>query len=52
MSDQHGMVEKRKRGRRPADAQERRERVMKALKDLQDARVPFSMGDLAERVGI
>jgi hypothetical protein len=45
-------TEKRKRGRRPADAGERRERVIKALKDLTDARVPFSMGDLAERVGI
>jgi len=42
----------RRRGRRPADAGERRARVEKALAELTSARVPFSMGDLAERAGI
>ena len=44
--------ERRRRGRRPADADERRARVEKALAELNSARVPFSMGDLAERAGI
>ncbi|HVK05639.1 MAG TPA: hypothetical protein VM490_19355, partial [Armatimonadaceae bacterium] len=42
----------RRRGRRPADGAERRARVQAALDDLTSARVPFSMGDLAERAGI
>ena len=44
--------ERRKRGRRPADAGIRRTLVLKALADLESARVPFSMGDVAERAGI
>ncbi len=44
--------EKRRRGRRPADAGERRQRVEAALAELSSARVPFTMGDLAERAGI
>ena len=42
----------RRRGRKPADASLRREAVQKALCDLTDARVPFGMGDVAERAGI
>lgn len=44
--------DRRRRGRRPADARERRAAVERALRDLEAARVPFSMGDLAERAGI
>jgi hypothetical protein len=44
--------ERRRRGRRPGDAAERRAAVERALADLTDARVPFSMADLAERAGI
>jgi hypothetical protein len=44
--------ERRRRGRRPADAAERRGRVEQALRELEGARVPFTMGDLAERAGI
>lgn len=44
--------ERRKRGRRPGDATARRAAVERALTDLTSARVPFSMGDLAERAGI
>lgn len=42
----------RRRGRRPADADGRRARVAEALADLEAARVPFTMADLAERAGI
>lgn len=42
----------RKRGRKSADAAERRERVQAALADLRASRTPFSMGDVAERAGI
>lgn len=42
----------RRRGRRPADADQRRARVVSALADLEDARVPFTMADVAERAGI
>lgn len=45
-------TERRKRGRRPADASARRIAVESALRELTEARVPFSMGDLAERAGI
>ena len=44
--------ERRKRGRRPGDAAVRRTAVEQALSELKEARVPFSMGDLAERAGI
>lgn len=44
--------DKRRRGRRPGDADARRAAVERALRDLQDARAPFSMSDLAERAGI
>ncbi len=44
--------ERRRRGRRPADAAARRSAVEQALAELTSARVPFSMGDLAERAGI
>jgi hypothetical protein len=43
---------RRRRGRKPADAAERRDRVETALKDLQESRTPFSMGDVADRAGI
>ncbi|MBC7809466.1 MAG: hypothetical protein H7145_25305 [Akkermansiaceae bacterium] len=43
---------RRRRGRKPADAGERRRRVQSALADLQESRTPFSMSDLAERAGI
>ncbi len=43
---------RRRRGRKPADAGERRGRVETALTDLRDSRTPFSMGDVAERAGI
>jgi AcrR family transcriptional regulator len=45
-------AERRRRGRRPADAGERRQKVEHALAELTAARVPFSMADLAERAGI
>lgn len=44
--------DRRRRGRRPADANQRRTAVLKALSELESARVPFSMGDVAERAGI
>lgn len=44
--------QRRRRGRRPQDAATRRERVQFALAELEEARVPFSMGDVAERAGI
>jgi hypothetical protein len=47
-----GRTEHRRRGRKPADADERRRKVLAALADLEAARVPFTMGDLAERAGI
>ena len=42
----------RRRGRRPEDAVTRRVRVIQALAELESARIPFSMADLAERAGI
>jgi regulator of replication initiation timing len=42
----------RRRGRRPADAKERRLAVERAIAELESARVPFSMTDVAERAGI
>ncbi len=42
----------RRRGRKSADAAERRARVEVALADLRASRTPFSMGDVAERAGI
>lgn len=45
-------TEKRYRGRRPADAAERRLRVLAAIADLESVRVPFTMSDVAERAGI
>src|SRR5688572_3241564 len=44
--------EKRRRGRRPADASQRRAAVEQAIAELESARVPFTMGDVAERAGI
>ncbi|MBC8139969.1 MAG: hypothetical protein H7Y38_00860 [Armatimonadetes bacterium] len=44
--------ELRRRGRKSADAAERRARVESALADLTASRTPFSMGDVAERAGI
>ena len=44
--------DKRRRGRKPADASVRRDAVERALQDFADAKVPFSMSDVAERVGI
>jgi AcrR family transcriptional regulator len=42
----------RRRGRRPADAQERRKKVHDALRELEATGIPFSMQDVAERVGV
>ena len=42
----------RRRGRRPADADARRTAVEQAIAELESARVPFSMNDVAERAGI
>ncbi|MDX1933159.1 MAG: hypothetical protein SFU56_11180 [Capsulimonadales bacterium] len=42
----------RRRGRRPADAGIRRQAVEKAIADLTEGGVPFSMQDVAERAGI
>ncbi|MGC4043974.1 MAG: hypothetical protein QM758_09270 [Armatimonas sp.] len=47
-----GFHERRRRGRRPADASERQKRVREALKELESTGVPFSMQDVAERVGV
>lgn len=44
--------EKRRRGRRPADARQRRAAVEQAIAELESARVPFTMSDVAERAGI
>jgi regulator of replication initiation timing len=44
--------EKRRRGRRPADARQRRTAVEQAIAELESARVPFTMSDVAERAGI
>ena len=45
-------ADKRRRGRKPADAAVRREAVERALQDFAEARVPFTMNDVAERAGI
>lgn len=42
----------RRRGRRPADADERRDTVVRAISELESARVPFSMADVADRAGV
>lgn len=42
----------RRRGRRPGDAAERRARVARAVAEMEEARVPFTMADVAERAGI
>jgi hypothetical protein len=42
----------RRRGRKPADANERRIKVESALAELEASRTPFSMADVAERAGI
>jgi len=47
-----GFHERRRRGRRPADATERQKKVREALKELEATGVPFSMQDIAERVGV
>jgi hypothetical protein len=47
-----GFHEKRRRGRRPADATERHKKVREALKELEATGIPFSMQDVAERVGV
>jgi hypothetical protein len=57
MSDKSATIqepsgERRRRGRRPGDARERRAAVLAALETLQSTRVPFTMRDLAERAGI
>lgn len=45
-------TERRHRGRRPGDAEERRRRVLSAIADLESVRIPFTMTDVAERAGI
>ena len=47
-----GTAERRHRGRRPGDAEERRRRVQAAIADLESVRIPFTMSDVAERAGI
>jgi AcrR family transcriptional regulator len=42
----------RRRGRRPADAEQRRATVVQAISELEESRVPFSMADVADRAGI
>ena len=44
--------ERRRRGRRPADARDRRARVEAAIKELASLRLPFTMQDVADRAGI
>jgi AcrR family transcriptional regulator len=45
-------TDRRHRGRRPGDAEERRRRVLAAIADLESVRLPFTMTDVAERAGI
>jgi len=52
LSSAPGSSDRRRRGRRPADATERRRQVEWAISDLEGARVPFTMADVAERAGI
>ena len=47
-----GFSDLRRRGRRPADAAQRKARVLEALHELESTGVPFSMQDVAERVGV
>ncbi len=51
-SSDSGRADIRHRGRRPGDAEERRRRVIAAIADLESVRLPFTMGDVAERAGI
>lgn len=44
--------ERRRRGRRPADARERRSAVEAAIKELESLKLPFTMQDVADRAGI
>jgi len=44
--------ERRRRGRRPADAQERRKTVEAAIQELEGLKLPFTMQDVADRAGI
>lgn len=44
--------ERRRRGRRPADARARRASVEGALRELEQLRLPFTMQDVADRAGI
>lgn len=47
-----GFSDLRRRGRRPADAAQRKAKVLEALRELESTSVPFSMQDVAERVGV
>lgn len=47
-----GFSDLRRRGRRPADAAQRKAKVQAALRELDSTGVPFSMQDVAERVGV
>jgi AcrR family transcriptional regulator len=47
-----GFSDLRRRGRRPADAAQRKAKVLAALRELESTSVPFSMQDVAERVGV
>lgn len=44
--------DRRRRGRRPADARERRKKVEEAIKVLESLSLPFTMQDVADRAGI
>lgn len=50
--DEEQQRTRRRRGRRPQDASVRRDKVLRAVTELEEARVPFSMSDVAERAGI
>ncbi|GAB4456383.1 MAG: hypothetical protein OHK0029_14180 [Armatimonadaceae bacterium] len=52
VSEAEPLIERRKRGRKPGSAVERRAAVEKALSELESANVPFTMADVAERAGI
>ena len=47
-----GFSDLRRRGRRPADAAQRKAKVLEALRGLESTGVPFSMQDVADRVGV
>ena len=50
--EKQGTDEQRRRGRRPVDARARRERVERAIQELESVNLPFTMQDVADRADV